>query len=179
MGFAEIPESFRAYVNMSAAVSLVRRGRLDFTRLHGIGSGAVAPLLWGDTLRRLGRVFGRRKEFKELDAWSASPSSLLIVTGIAGIGKSTLVASWLVRQRPRPYIYWFEIKEGTARAILLEDLAAFLARLGRRGLKNLLGEHRAADPQVVTRVLSHDLRGVPILLVLGNFHRAASGLVRF
>src|SRR3989442_215453 len=57
MRVAEIPEIFPAYVNMTAAVSLVRRGRLDFTRLHGIGSGAVAPLLWGDTLRRLGRVF--------------------------------------------------------------------------------------------------------------------------
>ncbi|HYT17247.1 MAG TPA: hypothetical protein VEO18_03245, partial [Thermoplasmata archaeon] len=49
MRVAEIPEIFPAYVNMTAAVSLVRRGRLDFTRLHGIGSGAVAPLLWGDT----------------------------------------------------------------------------------------------------------------------------------
>src|SRR3989454_2270495 len=179
MRVAEIPEIFPAYVNMTAAVSLVRRGRLDFTRLHGIGSGAVAPLLWGDTLRRLGRVFGRTEEFMVLDGWSASPSSLLIVTGIAGIGKSTLVASWLVRQRPRPYIYWFEINEGTTRAILLEDLAAFLTRLGRRGLKNLLGDHRAANPQVVTRVLSHDLREVPILVVLDNYHRAAPDLVRF
>ncbi len=154
MRVAEIPEIFPAYVNMTAAVSLVRRGRLDFTRL-------------------------RTEEFMELDAWSASPSSLLIVTGIAGIGKSTLVASWLVRQRPRPYIYWFEINESTTRAILLEDLAAFLTRLGRRGLKNLLGERRAADPQVVTRVLSHDLREVPILVVLDNYHRAAPDLVRF
>src|SRR5439155_1742142 len=98
---------------------------------------------------------------------------------IAGIGKSTLVASWLVRQRPRPYIYWFEIDDGTTRPILLEDLAAFLARLGRRSLKNLLAEHRAADPQVITRVLSHDLREVPILVVLDNYQRATPDLVRF
>ncbi len=179
MRVADIPEIFPAYVNMTAAVSLVRRGRLDFTKLQGIGSGGVAPLLWGDTLRRLGRVFGRTEEFMELDAWASSLSSLLIVTGIAGIGKSTLVASWLVRQRPRPYIYWFEIHDGTTRPILLEDLAAFLARLGRRGLKNLLAEHRAADPQVITRVLSHDLREVPILVVLDNYQRATPDLARF
>src|SRR2546427_656076 len=100
MRVAEIPEIFPAYVNMTAAVSLVRRGRLDFTKLHGIGSGGVAPLLWGDTLRRLRRVFGRTEEFMELDAWAISPSSLLIVTRIAGIGKSSLVASWLRRHRP-------------------------------------------------------------------------------
>src|SRR5207237_10645569 len=94
MRVAEIPEIFPAYVNLTAAVSLVRGGRLDFTRLHGIGSGAVAPVLWGDTLRRLGRMFGRSEESRTLDAWAASPAAVLIVTGIAGIGKSTLVASW-------------------------------------------------------------------------------------
>src|SRR2546428_3495670 len=91
----------------------------------------------------------------------------------------TRVASGLSRQRPRPNIYWFKIKGGRTGAIRLEDLAAFLTRLGRRGLKNLLGEHRAANPQVVTRVLSHDLREVPILVVLDNYHRAAPDLVRF
>src|SRR5437870_82045 len=135
MRVAEIPEIFPAYVNLTAAVSLVRGGRLDFTRLHGIGSGAVPPVLWGDTLRRLGRMFGRSHEQQALDTWVASRVGMLIVTGIAGIGKSTVVASWLVRQRPRPYIYWFEIHEGTTSSTFLRDLAAFLARLGKRGLK--------------------------------------------
>ena len=179
MRVSEIPEIFPAYVNLTAAVSLVRGGRLDFTRLHGIGSGAVAPVLWGDTLRRLGRLFGRAEESRTLDAWAASPAAVLIVTGIAGIGKSTLVASWLVRQRPRPYIYWFEVHDGTTRAVFLRDLAAFLSRLGRRGLKNLLEETRAEDPNVTARVLAHDLRDVPILLVLDNFQRAAPELARF
>ena len=172
MRVAEIPDIFPGFVNLTAAVSLVRRGRLDFTKLHGIGSGAVAPILWGDTLRRLGRVFGRTEEFRILDAWASSSSSVLVASGIAGIGKSTLVASWLVRQRPRPYIFWFEIHEGTTRGIFLRDLAAFLARLGRRGLKNLQTERRAEAPQVTARVLAHDLRDLPILLVLDNYQRA-------
>lgn len=179
MRIAEVPEIFPAYVNTTTAVSLVKGGRLDFTKLHGIGSGGVAPILWGDTVRRLGRVFGRSDEFRALDAWAASASRLLIVTGIAGIGKSTLVASWLVRQRPRPYIYWFEIHEGTTRALFLRDLAAFLGRLGRRGLMNLLGEHRPENPDVTARVLAHELQDVPILLVLDNFHRATPDLARF
>lgn len=179
MRVAEIPEIFPAYVNMTAAVSLVRGGRLDFTKLHGIGSGAVAPVLWGDTVRRLGRVFGRSEEVRALDAWCESSSPVLVVTGLAGIGKSTLVASWLVRQRPRAYIYWFEIHDGTTRAVLLRDLASFLARLGRRGLKNLLDERRVEDPHVTERVLAHDLRELQILFVLDNFQRATSDLARF
>src|SRR5207302_1342458 len=157
MRVAEIPEIFPAYVNLTAAVSLVRGGRLDFTRLHGIGSGAVPPVLWGDTLRRLGRMFGRSDDQQALDTWASSQVGMLIVTGIAGIGKSTVVASWLVRQRPRPYIYWFEIHEGTTNSAFLRDLAAFLARLGKRGLTNLLREQDEPEPRVLARLLVHEL----------------------
>src|SRR6266540_2943757 len=179
MRVSDIPEIFPAYVNLTAAVSLIRRGRLDFTKLQGIGSGAVAPILWGDTLRRLGRVFGRSDESRALDSWAASPSAVLVVTGIAGIGKSALVTSWLVRQRPRPYIYWFEIHDGTTRPAFLRDLAAFLARLGRRGLTNLLREGHPHTQAVTVGVLNHDLKGLPILLVLDNFQRANPDLARF
>src|SRR6266702_4327604 len=172
MRVSDIPEIFPAYVNLTAVVSLIRRGRLDFTKLQGLGCGAVAPILWGDTLRRLGRVFGRSEESRSLDSWAASPSAVLVVTGIAGIGKSTLVASWLLRQRPRPYIYWFEIHDGTTRP-------AFLARLGRRGLTNLLREGGAHAQPVTMRVLDHDLKDLPILLVLDNFQRANPDLARF
>src|SRR6266566_3774776 len=141
MRVSDIPEIFPAYVNLTAAVSLIRRGRLDFTKLQGIGSGAV--------------------------------------TGIAGIGKSALVASWLVRQRPRPYIYWFEIHDGTTRPAFLRELAAFLARLGRRGLTNLLREGGAHAQPVTMRVLDHDMKDLPILLVLDNFQRANPDLARF
>jgi len=179
MRVADIPEIFPAYVNLTAAVSLIRRGRLDFTKLRGIGAGAVAPVLWGDTLRRLGRVFGRSDESRALDAWAASPSAVLVVTGIAGIGKSALVASWLVRQQPRPYIFWFEIHDGTTRSAFLRGLAAFLARLGRRGLTSLLHEAGSHAQPVVVRLLNHDLKDLPILVVLDNFQRATPDLARF
>ena len=179
MRVAEIPDIFPGFVNLTAAVSLVRRGRLDFTKLHGIGSGAVAPILWGDTLRRLGRVFGRTEEFRILDAWSSSSSSVLVASGIAGIGKSTLVASWLVRQRPRPYIYWTEIHEGTTRTLLLRDLAAFLARLGRRGLRSVLAENRSDAWTIGRRILSLEIRDLSILFVLDNVQHANPELARF
>jgi tetratricopeptide (TPR) repeat protein len=179
MHVAEIPDIFPGYVNMTAAVSLVRRGRLDFTKLHGIGSGAVAPILWGDTLRRLGRVFGRTDEFRILDTWAGSSSSVLVVSGIAGIGKSTLVGSWLVRQRPRPYIYWSEIHEGTTRALFLRDLGAFLARLGRRGLRSVLAENRMDERTLARRILSLEIKDLSILFVFDNVQHANAELARF
>src|SRR5439155_21356313 len=96
----------------------------------------------------------------------------------AGIGKTTVVASWLVRQRPRPYIYWFAIHEGTTNSAFLRDLAAFLARLGKRGLTNFLREQDEPEPRVLARLLVHELTDMPILLVLDNFHRADADLTR-
>src|SRR5437016_11982211 len=99
MRVGEIPEIFPAYVNLTAAVSLVRGGRLDFTRLHGIGSGAVPPVLWGDTLRGLGRMFGRSHEQRALTPWFPSRVGMLIATAIAGLRKGTFDAGTRDRQR--------------------------------------------------------------------------------
>src|SRR6266540_1990476 len=74
---------------------------------------------------------------------------------------------------------WFEVHDGTTRSAFLHDLAAFLARLGRRGLTNLLREGRAHAQPVTVRVLNHDLKDLPILLVLDNFQRANPDLARF
>ncbi len=41
------------------------------------------------------KIHGRINETNELDKWFKSSSSCMVVTGIAGIGKSTLCAEWL------------------------------------------------------------------------------------
>ncbi len=41
------------------------------------------------------KIHGRKNESKKLEKWYNSPSSCMVVTGIAGIGKSTLCAEWL------------------------------------------------------------------------------------
>src|SRR5947208_16735932 len=106
-------------------------------------------------------MFVRSDEQQALDTWASSQVCMLIVTGIAGIGKSTVVASWLVRQRPRPYIYWFEIHEGTTNSAFLRDLAAFLARLGKRGPTTLLRGQAEPEPRVLARLRVHALTELP------------------
>ena len=44
------------------------------------------------------KIHGRKNETKELDDWYSSSSSCIVVTGIAGIGKSTLCAEWLTQK---------------------------------------------------------------------------------
>ena len=44
---------------------------------------------------KIRKIHGRINETKKLEEWYNSPSHCMIVTGIAGIGKSTLCAEWL------------------------------------------------------------------------------------
>ena len=43
-------------------------------------------------------IHGRKNESKKLESWYNSSASCIVVTGIAGIGKSTLCAEWLTQK---------------------------------------------------------------------------------
>ena len=51
------------------------------------------------------RVHGRENELELIDNWLDGTNPALVVHGIAGIGKSTLVAHWLTTRRPHEVEY--------------------------------------------------------------------------
>ncbi|MEC7168044.1 MAG: AAA family ATPase [Candidatus Thermoplasmatota archaeon] len=56
------------------------------------------------------KIRGREKELKRLDDWFEGRSPFAVVSGIAGIGKSTLVAEWLTGKQdnqPNLSICWY------------------------------------------------------------------------
>ena len=76
---------------------------------------------------RLGRVFGRERLFHQLDAFAAAPSWW--VSGPPGIGKTTLVATYL-SARAIPCL-WLQLDQGDADpasfVYFLREAAALLA----------------------------------------------------
>ena len=178
MRVTEVPRLFPDLIDITSTVCLVREGRLDLRPLARDRKAALPPLLWGETLRRTDRVFGRQDEVRSLAAWVVSRTPILAVVGLAGIGKSVLVASWIQRHRPRPFVFWTELEEGTTPTALLAEFAQFLARLGRRTLLGALAEDRLSDPAFLTRLLSHEFHELPVLAVLDNFHLASAAVAK-
>jgi tetratricopeptide (TPR) repeat protein/DNA-binding MarR family transcriptional regulator len=120
--------------------------------------------------------FGRTEDRQRLQAWLASETpSVAVLIGVAGIGKSALVAR-LLADEPRPTfvrrVYAHDDAHG-----LLSSFADFLARQGRRRLKSVI-TRPAYDPTEAIAVMRGDLSGC--IVAIDDLHAspAADALLR-
>src|SRR5437762_14135340 len=120
--------------------------------------------------------FGRADEQAALRAWlDSSSNTVAMVIGVAGIGKSTLVARVLEGERRPTFarrVYAHDDPHG-----LLSSFADFLARQGRRRLKAVI-TRPAYDPVEAIAVLRTDLSGC--IVAIDDLHTcpAADALLR-
>ena len=119
--------------------------------------------------------YGRTGELATLRSWLRDDARpLAVVIGVAGIGKSVLVAKAL-EDAPPPVLqrrlYPYDDAHG-----ILSTVADFLAREGRRRLKTVLSRP-AYDPLEAIAVLREDLAGC--ILALDDLHAcpAAEGVL--
>jgi len=120
--------------------------------------------------------FGRDAERRILEGWLASDSrAVAVVIGVAGIGKSALLARALADER-RPKLLRRVYAHDDAHGIL-SSFADFLAHQNRRRLKAAI-TRPAYDPIEVIAVLREDLAGC--VLAIDDLHAcpAADALLR-
>lgn len=116
--------------------------------------------------------YGREEELAAvLDALAEVP--VVVVTGIAGIGKSTLAAQVLETVRGEESLFWREVRPWDTPSDLGLRLGAFLQALGRDGLHDHLLSGGSMDLNRVEEILAGDLVGVPTLLVFDDVHDAS------
>ncbi len=160
------------------AICSIRRGRIEIPKARAT-SRADRPVVWGDSLRRIDRFFGRAEEMQALDAWLASDSRILFLTGLPGIGKSALVATWIESRPLRVPAFGFEIRPSTTTAEFLAGLGDFLGALGAPSLASHLSQGVPVDVGFVRRLLRRDLADRPLLVVLDNADQASRDTSRF
>src|SRR5256886_6313841 len=120
--------------------------------------------------------FGRDDERRILEGWLASDSrAVAVVIGVAGIGKSALLARALADER-RPKLLRRVYAHDDAHG-LLSSFADFLAHQNRRRLKAAI-TRPAYEPIEVVAVLREDLSGC--VLAIDDLHAcpAADALLR-
>ena len=124
---------------------------------------------------RVGVFVGRTEELAALiDSGSREP--IVVVLGVAGIGKSTLAAKACESLRGTRNLFWHRVRPWDSESALLGSLADFLATIGRPGLRSVVARGEAARAHEVLRA---DLPGSKAVLVFDDVHEAPGPAERF
>ncbi len=116
---------------------------------------------------RLRTFAGRGKELEEITA-EGGPQ-VIIVRGVAGVGKSSLAAKACELLRGKRNLFWHRVRPWDTSASILADVGDFLFPLGKPGLRSVLAR---GDTSKAAQVLREDLPGTLSFLVFDDAHEA-------
>jgi len=129
---------------------------------------------------KMRHFFGRDKELEILRRWMESDlPRIMVIHGIAGIGKTTLVLKLIEEYKGKKNLYWFRCHEWDSLKTFLLPLSQFLARLERKGLDAYLKTHESIDISEVAHILESELLELDALIVIDDFHNVKESIVQF
>ena len=118
------------------------------------------------------RFYGRTEELRTLREWAMSGESVVLeVTGVAGIGKTTMLAraarDWLLHG----HVFWYGVREYDEPWNVVRDIAVFLSALGKRMPSKAISDFKV-DLGIFGYALNADLRGTQMTFVFDDIHKA-------
>ncbi|MEE9223667.1 MAG: AAA family ATPase, partial [Thermoplasmata archaeon] len=124
------------------------------------------------------RFCGRDQEKKRImDA--IEKGRIIVVQGIAGIGKTALASKVCADIKKKRSVFWFEFRKWHSRWGLLSDLSRFLEAMGGRNLMKYLRVEKVLDMDKVRSTLKKDLEAGRAALFFDDFHMANDEVVDF
>lgn len=162
-------------VRATQPMPLLDRGQTDAVPA---GAGPMAASLY-NKVPQVSEFVGRKDELKELQkALKEDSVRLVAVTGIAGIGKTTLVAKALEKFRKTP-VFWYRLHEWETLRNIGFVMADFLAQLDRPDLRAYMEGRREHDVAEAYEIVQRDLEGVEAIVVLDDFDKAPRSFLGF
>jgi len=119
------------------------------------------------------RFIGRQRELDMIrGALGPGKVRLVTVTGIAGVGKTTLMARSVVDTSQNRDVFWYSGKEWEGLRDFLIELGAFLDHQGKPGFSNLLKKNPKPSLGSIMGSLQGDLTSMDMVLVFDDFQKA-------
>ncbi|WP_019176797.1 tetratricopeptide repeat protein [Methanomassiliicoccus luminyensis] len=152
----------------------VTRGRFDCSSFH---HGKVREerryVDYTDRKPSVRTFFGRQEELKKLNDFITSETArIMVVYGIPGIGKTTLLAKFVQDVRERHNVFWYRVHEWVNLKILLSPIAEFLSQMGRKGLERYLSRTETPSVGEVSSILETELKDLPAVFILDDVQKA-------
>jgi len=169
---SEIPAYVPAGCTLSEVAGSVKFSELDLKEFEKRrvrrGLGGYAARAIPDT----GDFFGRSPEMsRATDWWLGRKSKMLVVTGIAGIGKTAFVSRMARGWSARAHICWIPLKRWTSAQHVAGDLGDFLSALGRNRTASAIAV-REWSQESVGRALAEDVKKLKFVMVFDDVHAA-------
>jgi len=119
--------------------------------------------------------FGRSQELKDIEKWCDSPSSkTLIIKGLPGIGKTTLIARMLLDAPSDVDVFCYCIQSWTSPRALLRQLFGCLADCKAPELKKYTESNMEIDLAEVEYLLTEALSEKKYTMVFDDYHNAST-----
>jgi len=116
---------------------------------------------------------GREKELNMIkQILDAEGSSIIVVQGIGGIGKTYLGVKLLEDYRAKRHTFWYRIREFDSIKSVAVEISEFLALQGKRRLNSYI-RGKTLELGRLSDLLEAELKGENALLIFDNFQNAS------
>jgi hypothetical protein len=110
----------------------------------------------------------REEERRHLKDCLDGTQRIIIISGMRGIGKSSLARTVLTEYEGQRNILWYGAHDWDTARSVLEFLSDFFVRLGRNELKKLLRKTKKLDINLATSALMKDVLASNTIVVIDN-----------
>ena len=156
----------------------VSRGVFDCASFH---EGKVKEerrfVDYSDKKPAIRTFFGREVELEKLHDLIGSQSlKAVMIYGIPGIGKTTLLAKFTQDIRDRINVFWFKVHEWVDFKGVLKPLSEFLSQIGKKNLEHYLSQTDIPVLGEVCHIIETEMRGSSTLMIFDDIHKADKGV---
>jgi tetratricopeptide (TPR) repeat protein len=119
--------------------------------------------------------FGRTQESNTInDLLESDKKQIIVIQGIAGVGKTALAAKLIQDYKKKQNVFWFKFYEWSTLNNLLTHISEFLGTLNRTKLKSYIESVKRLDINEITEILNVDFKNIKALMIFDDFHRIES-----
>ncbi len=173
----ELPDD---YTTLDLWNSLTLVGIVDTSSLTKARDLSRKYLIYPDNIPWNKHFYGRKKELITIkQQWKDGRIRLFVITGIAGIGKTSLVIEAMKKLKDSTYIFYHRFKEFDTLRKMGKKFSSFLSAIGYPGLDDYLDSTVALDISTALEIVLNDFRNLETLVVLDDFHKCSTRISSF
>ncbi|UCD91716.1 MAG: hypothetical protein JSV43_05575, partial [Methanobacteriota archaeon] len=176
----EIPTELRDGSSILDIALNVRRGVFDKQAYLDRIKRESEFASFEEDLPKVKYFFGREDDQEEILEWFRSDTEKLMeIKGVAGIGKTALVATIFHELKEETNAIWLSLNNKSTVKSILEQVAALLNLMGRKKMGTYLTSHETISKEEILYISIEEFKDLKLLFVLDGCEKVSGDLAAF